>query len=106
MDFSHTRGDTFIRTLSFKDNLGAAIDLTGATIKFTIKSNIDDASPLLQATASIPTPLTGLATVTFTAAQMTIPVATYYYDLQFTDSANTVTTVLKGSFVVTYEITT
>jgi hypothetical protein len=102
---SHTRKDTFIRTLSFKDSLGAAINLTGANVKFTIKTNVSDTNPLLQATAVVPSPATGVGTVTFTAAQMDLAEGVYWYDIQLTDAASTVTTVLKDSFTVTYNVT-
>jgi hypothetical protein len=106
MDISHTRGDTFVRNLAFKDDQGAAIDLTGSTVKFTIKTNPGDASPVLQATAVVYTPATGEGVVTFTAAQMALALGNYWYDIQLTDAAGVVTTILKGGFQITFDVTT
>lgn len=105
LPITHTRKDTFVRDLTFKDANGAAIDLTGAAVAFTLKRDPSDATPLATAAAVISAPLTGVCRITVAAATMDIPEGVYSYDVQLTDAGGEVTTVLKGPFSVTYNVT-
>jgi hypothetical protein len=49
----HTHGDTFVRSLAFTDSLGAAINLTGSTITFSIKKHKTDTAFVAQTNAVI-----------------------------------------------------
>ena len=104
-NISHTKSDTFIKNISFKDSNGVAIDITSSTILFTIKANIEDVDPLIQQAFTITDAENWLAEVVIPAATMDIDIGTYRFDIQWTDSASIVRTVLKGILIITYEIT-
>lgn len=104
-DISHTRGDTFNRTIKFTDASGA-LDITGSTVVFSIKKQVDDATPYFTKTFTISNPTEGEAVLTITATESkSFEIGTYVYDIQWTDSNGNVKTVLKGNFTVTYDVT-
>ena len=108
VDITHTRGDTFVRNLHLANSVGTAINLTGATIVFTIRKDFTDASALVSSTAVIATPESGDAVVTVSAAAMKLAlplVGTYYYDFQLTDSLGVISTIVKGNFFNSYDVT-
>lgn len=81
----------FIRGDSVDINLDLGVDLTGATVFFTAKTNITDTdnnAVLSKEVTSHTTPLEGLTTVSFTAAETaaigmgTAKTIRLYYDVQ------------------------
>ncbi len=62
-NIEHTRGDTFSRTIQINDTTGAAVDITGSTIKMTVKYDPDDTAYITQSTASLTAPSSGTATI-------------------------------------------
>ena len=105
-NITHTRSDTFIKSISFKDSTWKPIDLTGSNILFTVKVKIDDVWNVLQQAFILTDPLNWLADVQIDAATMSLDIWNYIFDIQWTDSAWIVKTVLKGNFLITYEVTT
>jgi hypothetical protein len=101
-DFCEKRGDTVVKTLTFTDSTGAAINITGWTIFLTLKNNPNDADSVkvLQVTAALTTPLSGIATITLTATQTAALSGIYYYDVQYKKSdGTTIGTILMGKFL-------
>jgi len=105
MNITHTKWDTFIRSLTFKDWDWAAIDITSDTITISIKKNIDDSNATITDDATIDDWPNWLASFSIAAATMDIAIWVYYYDIQWTNSSSVVTTVAKWTFTITYEIT-
>lgn len=106
-EIKHTRGDTFIRNMTFADASGTPIDLTGSVIKFTVKKSYDDTEASVSSTAIVSEPTTGQARIVVAASTMRglTSVDAYYYDIQWTDSTGVVKTVLKGKFLNTFDVT-
>lgn len=104
-NITHPQGDTYIQNYSFIDNALVAINLTWAWIIMSIKENTTDTAVLLTSNFTIISAVLWTAKVSFTATQMNLAVWNYFYDIQFTDSLWAITTLLKGSFTITYDIT-
>lgn len=103
-DIEHTHGDTFVRDFAFTDSLGAAINLTGSTLVFSVKAKQSDSAYLIdKAPVTIVSAVGGTARVT--VKPFTLAVGSYWYDVQWTDSSTNITTPLKGTFSVSYDIT-
>lgn len=105
-NISHTKWDTFIKNISFKDWDGTAINITGSVITFSVKSKIEDVTPLIQQAFVITDAVNWLARVVISNVIMSKPVGNYFFDIQWIDWTGIVRTVLKGNFLITYEITT
>lgn len=105
-NIEHTRGDTFSRTLQFNDTTGVAINLTGSTIKMTVKYNPDDSDYITQSTATLTAPTLGTATISIAGSELQLENGNYYYDIQWTDSGWTIVTFLKWLLVISYDVTT
>lgn len=69
ISIDHIRGDTFKKSITISDGTNP-INITGSTIKFTIKADEDDITPLVQVTASLTNPTLGEAQITVSAASM------------------------------------
>lgn len=91
------RGDSYERRLVFKTSAGVPINITGGTIRFTIKENEDDATAdaiLEKKIIAHTTPAGGISQLTLTPDDTDIEPGDYYFDFQYKDSANKVTTLL------------
>lgn len=108
-----TRGDTTPFQYKATAN-GGAFNLTGATIKLTIKVNKTDADPgVLQLTTSsgiaIDDAAGGMATITVPATAPFFSAITqdtqYVYDIQITTAGGQVYTTQEGTFLVEMDVT-
>lgn len=100
----HTRGDTFVKTVLFQ-KAWVPINLTGSTVKFSIKDKYTDIEYIISQTATIPTPTNWKAEFSIPAATMQLDVKEYFYDIQITDSLWVVKTPIKGKFIITFDVT-
>ena len=100
-------GDALRFTLTIKDSLGAAVNLTGYTAKAQLKTSYSDSSPI-DFVVTIPTPANGVVSVYLAPATTAalIPGSSYIYDLQLTAPGGDVRTYLKGDVSVLPEVTT
>ncbi len=108
-NITHDRGDSLSLDVRFEDSEGTPIDLTGASIVFTIKKDYDDEDAAASAEAVLAVdPTTGVFNVSIDADTMKTltEVGAYYYDFQMTDSNEIVTTPIKGKFLNTFDVTT
>lgn len=111
-DFTMTRGDNRTIEVAVTSD-GAAVNLTGASLTFTAR--MDYSAPVLvtksSATASeitVTNAAGGLAEVYLIPADTSaLPHATVYpvYDVQLTQAAGTVTTVVRGKITVNPDVT-
>ncbi|MDD5265448.1 MAG: hypothetical protein PHU43_11530 [Candidatus Bipolaricaulis sp.] len=102
------KGDTFVKSLAFKDSAAAAIDITGWTIWFTIKNSTDDADAdaIIQKKITVHTsPAAGLSAISMTAAETDSFDSTYKYDIQIKKADGTIRTVLEDTITFTKDVT-
>lgn len=107
INLSHTRGDTWKRTLTFRDSANALINLTGGSIIMTVKRDPESVEYVSQASATLldQTTNTGQATITLAGTDFNIENGLLWYDIQWTDSAGTIVTFMKGNFEIMYDVT-
>ena len=104
------RGDDDVRTITFKDATGTAIDITGWTVFFTVKradTDADASAVLTKNITSHTTPLSGITTLTLLNTDLDALSGVYVYDLQVkTDDAPAkIYTIMKGPFIVHNDVT-
>jgi hypothetical protein len=103
------QGATFTRQLTWKDDTGAAVNLTGYTARMQLRTSVQNDSVVLELTdANGRIALGGAAgtiTLTVTAADMTtLPPLKYVYDLELVNGT-VVTRLVQGTFIVRPEVT-
>lgn len=102
------RGDTKIYTLTYTDSDGEPLDLTGYTVWFTVKENVDDtdASAKIQKEITSHTdPTNGITTVTLDPADTDDLAGSYHYDIQLVDSDGNPMSTRKSTFTVWKDVT-
>jgi len=102
--------DSYSFPLTFKDADCVAIDITGYTIFFTVKTlaNIDSADTTAIIQKSITThtsPTTGQSLLTLTATDTDQTAGTYYYDIQVKTATGNIISCEKGEFVISQDVT-
>ena len=107
----YIRGDTRVITINcFQSDGTTPINLTGATVTFTLNANAsptDDTSAALQKVVTSHTsPLLGITTVTINNADtQTLTPGDYYYDVQIKDASGNYTSLKKDIFTINPDIT-
>lgn len=94
--------------LHFTDVDGNNINLTGATVFFTVKRNkldTDANAVITKEITDFETPTDGLALLQLSKTDTNIPVRSYYFDIQLKDSAGKITSSQAGRFIVSQDIT-
>ncbi|HHA18786.1 MAG TPA: DUF2479 domain-containing protein [Methylophaga sp.] len=104
------RGDTQRFTLVFTDNNKNPIDITGATVWFTLKSDIsadDSEAEIQKVVTNHIDPANGITEVVLSADDTSalIPNRNYYYDFQIKLSTGDVKTLLAGKVKVLEDVT-
>jgi len=108
-ELSVYRGDDKTWNLNFTDANGDPIDLTGATVFFTIKVNKTDKDSdaiISKDQSSHVDAVNGQTTISLTDSDTDVRVGNYHYDIQLVDSLGIVTTIVVGAFKVKQEVTT
>ncbi len=108
MQITRFRGDTSSDEFSIYNNTtGAPANLTGSSLVLTINSvlNPTDASQqLFQMTGNVSDPTTGVVDFTPTLLQAN-NLGTYYFDIQLTDNAGVIRTLVKDVYEFVQDIT-
>ncbi len=107
------RGDTKVFNLSFKDSVGAAIDITGHELWFTMKRTVTDADgeAVLQKKTVFPAGSEsedGTGTLTLDSTDTgDIDPGTYFFDIQkvIPENPPVVATLMSGKISVLPDIT-
>jgi hypothetical protein len=102
------KGDTKPYTITVKNSTGTAFNLTGYTIKFSVKNHVDDtdAAAIISASGVITLPATGgIFTINLTATQTNVAAGDYIYDIQIDNGSTVVKTIAKGTFRVLPDVT-
>lgn len=109
--FVMTRGDTFIKSLELKNQLGSPLDLSGAKVMFTVKINITDpdSARLFQKNTAnggifISDPVGGRLELRIDPPDTADIEGDFFFDLQIVKADN-VFTVLNGILTVLFQIT-
>lgn len=105
-----SRGESFARTVTYRDSTGALVNLTGYTAKLQIRQRTNDADPaLLTLTEASGLTLGGAAgTIVWamTPTQTTaLPIGALVYDLRLTSGTGVVTFLLAGNLRVQERVT-
>lgn len=90
-DIEFVRGDTPTITVTIVDVNDDIFDLTGYTVQFTLKENVNDANAnaaIAPATMTVDDPEIGVATITLTYTQTDLAPGIYWYDIQVNDGTN------------------
>lgn len=94
--------------LTFTDVDGDVVNLTGATVFFTVKkriTDIDDDAVIAKEITVFDFPLTGVAILTLDETDTDISPGQYYYDIQLKTSNAKITSSNYGKFYVAQDIT-
>lgn len=98
------QGSTFSTELNLTDENGDALILTGYTCESQMRKHFTS-SNAVSFTTEI-TPSTGVITLSLTSSQTENLVAgRYVYDVELTDSANSVSRIVEGIVTVTPNVT-
>ena len=106
MNITRKRGDT-IPDVFLISKGGIATNLTGTVIKLTVdkhQSPIDSSTQVYQLVGTVSDPTTGKVCFTPSPSQADV-VGYFYYDIQMTDSYNSVQTILDGTYTYLQDIT-
>jgi len=107
MVIKRIKGDTYSIDLTIQTALGEAVDLTGATVFFTVKRNIQDtdAKALISKTVtSFTSPTTGDVAITLTANDVDY-VGEFYYDIKVKFTSGIISSVFADKFILADHVT-
>lgn len=105
------RGDDTGLTLTFKDENGVAVDLTGSTLFFTVKNGdyadeADDTdAEIAKEVTTHDDPTNGITSVSLTNSDTDLEAGDYVYDFQLKDSSNKIMSTQAGIFRVRADVT-
>ena len=94
--------------LTFEDIDGNPINLTGATVFFTVKVNKTDAEDdavLKKEITEFEDPTSGIALLQLSKTETDLIPKSYYFDIQLVDSTGKVASTYAGRFLVDQDIT-
>jgi len=100
--------DTYKFSVTVKDSSGVVFNLTGYSMFFTAKSNplLDDVDAEISSQAVITDPTSGKGEFTLTPDDTDVAISNegYDYDVQISDGADNVYTVLKGKLSIVQDV--
>lgn len=105
------RGDTRVININcFQPDGVTPLNLTGATVYFTVNSNqspTDDTSAAFQkSTTSHTAPLLGQTSITIASADtQSLTPGVYWYDVQIKDASGNITSLKQAEFDINADIT-
>jgi hypothetical protein len=102
-----TRGDTYPFTVTFVDDSGTPLDLTGASFVLTVSEKEDPLAsdvPLFDLVGTVSAPTTGVVEFSMTESDAD-HVGLFYYDIQMTAAQGYIRTMMRGTFKMRQDIT-
>ena len=103
------RGDTPTFNLAVIDSAGAALPLTGYTIKFTAKkydTDTDADAIIGPISGTITDAAAGTAYIKLTTTDTDVAIGTYDYDIQiYNSSTGAIHTIVKNNIIITNDVT-
>jgi C4-dicarboxylate transporter len=109
-DIEIIRGDTYNMPITFKNDDGSVVNLTGTTIFFTVKpkgnSKSDDTDAVISKTITVHTdPTAGKSMLVLASSDTAIPNGEYAFDFQLKTLGGDIHSTAKGAFIVQNDIT-
>ena len=101
------RGDSFGSEFTLTQKDKTPIDITGFSFRMTVNSDLDPTDTLdelFTVVGIITDPTGGKVEFSPTAVDTDLDPETYFYDIEMTDVASKIRTVIKASFVITQDI--
>jgi len=110
MDITIRRGDDYTFNITVKDSVGTPVDLSNATIWFTVRKSIPIKRLVDDLDAAISKKITsggvsGVVSFDLTHEDTNIESSSYVYDIQYKDSLGKVHSSASGQFFVIADIT-
>jgi hypothetical protein len=107
-DLRLEQGAVFAMNLRLEQPKGVAYNLTGKTLRASIKNDYTDAAPVVSFTCAVTLPATdGLAVISLTAVQTAaLAAGDYVWDLLVDSGAGVVNRLLEGPVQITARVTT
>lgn len=104
-NFEMYEGEDKTLTITVVDVAGAAVNLTDATIKWQVKRNVDDTSPLIEKTTAGGITITDAEGGVFTIALADTDTANlggegYHHEAEVTDVSGNISTVTRGVMTI------
>lgn len=102
------KGDDCDFELTFKDVDGNVIDITDATVFFTVKKKLtdsDDDAVIKKEITDFADPTSGIAILTLTDTDTEISARSYYFDIQLKDNLGKITSTQAGKLIVSQDVT-
>jgi len=109
-NISIDQGATYTLAISYKDENGAAINLTNYTAAMQLRSTYTSVDAVLSLSSPsngiVITGATGLISITITATQTAaLSSNNFVYDLEITSSSNVKTRLIQGIVTISPEVT-
>lgn len=108
-DISAEQGSNYLTTITYTDDDGDPVNLTGYTTRMQVRKFAGSSSPFITLTSGnglTITAGTGVIDMAITAdALSAVPAGSYKYDLEIISGAGVVTKLLGGSFEISAEVT-
>lgn len=102
------RGDTSSITVNLTQSDGTALDLTNATVFFTVKNDIDDVDDDALISKDITSHVdeeAGQTLIALTSDDTSIDAGNYVWDIQVKDSTDQIISTEPGIFTVLKDVT-
>jgi len=106
-NFTYFNGNTIPFDIVITDSDNNPQDITGWTIFFTLKTDINDpdTSAIIAKTATITDPTAGEANLVIANTETSGLVGAYYYDMQTKDDNGYITTIMDGTIEFVQRVT-
>lgn len=107
-DLEIIKGDSKQYELRFKNSAGVPINITGATVYFTVKKSydLDDTNATIQVINTVhQDAINGISTIVLTPEMTKKEIGNYVYDIQIKRATDNIKTVMRGNFKISYEVT-
>lgn len=109
LNLTFPQGATWSLALTWNDDGGDPINLTGYTARMHVRKSYDAATTVVALTSGSGITLGGAAgTITLSVSATTtggVPASTYVYDLELESGGGQVTRLVEGTLTVTPEVT-
>lgn len=108
MSMTVTRRDDVVFEITFTDVDGEPIDLTGATVFFTVKKRLSDvdADAVIEKEITVfDAPETGVAELALDTDDTNIVATSYFYDIQLKDTNGKIVSSGRDKFIVNQDVT-
>jgi len=107
-DISRYRGDTAVDSFTVKDADGVALNVTGYTFTLTVDERLNptnESTQIAQIEATLVDAAAGEIEFPWTEEDADQAPGTYYYDIQMEDAGGLISTLAKGSYIFSQDIT-